>query len=139
MKKSLVFLVVVIALAGGAFAYLQYNKPHRDTADEQAAYILSAPTLFAEYELEEAAANTKYLDKLLLVKGELASVTTAADGTTSLMLTTEDPISGISVQLLPGEEEKLAAYEVGDEIGIKGICTGKLMDVVLVRGVIIEE
>lgn len=138
MKKTLIFLGIILLLAVAAFAYLQYNKPHRNTADEVPVETLSAQGLLQEYQANEAAANEAYLDKLLLVKGKLMQVKQAEDGTTSLMLDTGDPMSAISCQLLAQEAEKLAAYQEGDEIVVKGICTGKLMDVVLVRSVIVE-
>lgn len=138
MKKTLIFLAVIVVLAGAGFAYLQYNKPHRDTASETPAYILEASTLYAAYAADEAAANAKYMDKLLLVKGTIAQISAADGDAASIMLQTEDPLSGVSFQLLPAEAEKLESVQEGDRVQIKGICTGKLMDVVLVRGVLVE-
>lgn len=138
MKRTLLYLLALIVLAGLGFAYLQYNKGHRDTASETAAYSLQASGLFQEYETDEAAANQKYLDKLILVAGKVSGVTTADDSTTTLSLQTDDPLFVVSCQLLPREKEKLAGITAGQEIKVKGICTGKLMDVVLVRSVIAE-
>ncbi len=138
MKKTLIFIALVVVLAGAGFAYLQYNKPHRNTVTEQPAQTMEAASLFAAYEQDEAAADEKYLDKLLQVKGTIASISTAEEGVSSITLQTEDPIFGVSCQLLPEEGAKSADLKAGDEIQVKGICTGKLMDVVLVRGVLVE-
>ncbi|EMR02660.1 OB-fold protein [Cesiribacter andamanensis] len=139
MKKTLLFLGAILLLAAAAVAYLQYNKPHRNTSNEAPAYALSALELLQEYETDEAAANAKYLDKLLQVNGQLREYAQAQDGTYMLMLETGNPMAAVSSELLPGEGAKLSRYQPGDQLTFKGICTGKLMDVVLVRSVILEE
>lgn len=138
MKKTLLFVVLVVILAGAGFAYLQYNKPHRDTTAEEPAYTLEAAELFAEYSADEATASAKYVDQLLLVRGAIADISVAEDSTVNIMLQTADPISGIGFRLLPAEATKAQGLQAGDKVQIKGICTGKLMDVVLVRGVLVE-
>lgn len=139
MKKTLFFIALVVVLAGAGFAYLQYNMPHRDTSAEEPAYVLEAEALFAEYSADEAAANAKFVDKLLLVKGAIAGISEAEDSTVSIMLQTADPMSGVSIQLLPEEAAKSSSLQTDDQIWLKGICSGKLMDVVLVRGVLVEQ
>lgn len=138
MKKTLLFLALAFVIAAGAFAYRAYNKPHRNTHHEEPAYTLQAAELFAEYEKDEAAANRRYLDKLLLVKGSLSAVSHATDSTSSISLATDDNLFGINCQLLPEEAQKLKDLKEGDPVQVKGICTGKLLDVVLVRGVIVK-
>lgn len=138
MKKTLLFVALIVVLAVAGFAYLQYNKPHRDTAAETPAYTLTAAALFAEYSTDEAAANAKYVDKLLLVRGTITGISVAEDSTVSIMLQTADPVFGVGFRLLPAEAAKIQGLQVGDKVQLKGICTGKLMDVVLVRGVLVE-
>lgn len=139
MKKTLISIGGFLLLALAAFAYLQYNKPHRNTAAEAPAHALQASALLQEYEADEEAANGKYLNKLLLVQGRLLHMNTASDGTPSLLLASSNPMAGISCELVPEEAEKLASYQQGDTITVKGICSGMLMDVVLVRSVIVEN
>lgn len=139
MKKIIFTGIIALLLGLGVWLYLLYNKPHRDSAAETAQYEIQAATLFQEFDSDENAANQKYLDKLLLVKGKVAGTSRKEDGTTSIMLSTSDLMFGISCELLPTEASKISSIKEGDEVMVKGVCTGKLMDVVLIRTVIVDN
>lgn len=69
MKKT-VGILLLLAIVGGAAAYFYvFHKPHRDVAGESASLITPADALVNEFKLDLDAANAKYLDKVVEVKG----------------------------------------------------------------------
>ena len=132
MNKKIILGPIILALLIGALiGYRMYNKPHRDLATATADYRLSATELFADYEAGEAEANAKYLDKVIRVEGEILNVTTDESGQISLTLDAGGILGGVICQLDP--ELKEATFSEGQRVTLNGLCTGMLMDVVLVR------
>lgn len=132
MNKKTILGVVALVLALGALAgYRMYNKPHLDLATVTADYKLSASELFADYETDEAGANVKYLDKVVRVEGKILEVNTDESGQTSLTLDGGGMLGGVICQLDP--DLKQTTFSTGQHITLNGLCTGMLMDVVLVR------
>lgn len=131
MKIRNVLIVLLVAvLIGGIIGYQQYNKPHRDLMSEEASAQLTAQQLFAEFEENEAAANERYLDQMVEVTGIIERVNVEQEKST-LQLKTDHMMAGIICEFEPGEMTNIPAE--GDTVTVRGICTGKLMDVVLVR------
>lgn len=128
--KKIIIIIAVLAIAAGAVGYFMYNKPHRDIAGEEPAHRVSADQLFDEYEADEAAANAKYLDKTIEVTGIIAEITVNDAGQTSAILTAENAmIGGISTTFQTSIT--MEPLKEGQEVCVKGRCTGKLMDVVV--------
>ena len=71
MKKKLLILVVLII--GMYFGYRYLYHEHRDIAKEEAAFALKVPALLKEFEADETKANTKYLDKPVLINSRATS------------------------------------------------------------------
>ncbi|MGZ5244279.1 MAG: OB-fold protein [Bacteroidia bacterium] len=130
MKKWLIAVIIIILAIGGTVYYV-FNKPKRDIAGSKEDFVITAPALLQEFETDETAANTKYLDKIIAVKGQIASIETTQEGNLNIALATNNEMSTVSCAMLPDEKHKAANIKPGDEFTIKGLCTGMLMDVVL--------
>lgn len=92
------------------------------TKNEEAKYNLSSYTLQSDYRGNEAAANKKYLDQTITVRG---MVTKIAD--TYIIL--EYDIA-CHFESSGSEVERLSTLSVGDVVTIKGECKGQgLMNV----------
>lgn len=130
LKWSLIFVLVIIT-TGGIIAYKMYNKPHRNVEAAKGLEV-SAAQLIADYESNEAAANGKYLDKVIAVTGEVTEVAKNQKAETVITLKGTD-MGGIICTL---EAATATAITPGTNVSIKGICTGYLTDVVLVRAVV---
>jgi hypothetical protein len=132
MNKKIILLVVLGLILAGAFVgYRMYNKPHRDLTHATADFTLSATELFADYEGDETAANAKYLDQVIRVQGAIMAVNTDEAGQTSLTLEAGGLMGGVICQMDPAL--KTTTFTIGQEVTMNGLCTGMLMDVVLVR------
>jgi len=130
MKKIrvIIILIVVFSLMGSAYAwFFIWNKSKQDVKDA-ASIPVSATAIFNEYSTNEKSANTKYIDKIVEVTGEVTNVSKNAEGKTVLLLKTDDLMFGVNCTM-----EEDAPVQAGEQVSIKGICTGYLTDVVLIR------
>lgn len=126
-------LLTVILLLAAYFWFFVWNKPQVNVANAQSIKI-NAAALFREYSTNEQAANASYLEKVVEVSGEVTSVTKNAEGLTVVLLKTDDPMFGINCTV----EQKDIHLKEGDTVTLKGICTGYLTDVVLIRCFLIK-
>lgn len=137
MKKYWIYIVILV-IAGLAIGFYLYNKPHQNIRNSKADFRVEASGFFTEYEENEQEANTKYLDKIVEIEGIVRSVSTDEKGTLSVMLESGNEFSGVNCQLDELTEHKNTTFNPGDKVTFKGICTGMLMDVVMVRCVEVE-
>lgn len=129
MKKVLLFIFLA-ALVGFGVAYYMYNKPVESLADVSPVHSLTANELFSAYENDEAEADSMNLNKVIEVSGIVQDVMSDTSGVT-LTLQTASGIFGVKCQM--DKNEQPTDIQKGQEVRLKGICTGYLMDVVLVR------
>lgn len=130
MKKILLIALILGVFGATTGAYL-YHKPASKTVGGQAAFAVNAAALFSEFELNEEAANQKYLNKVLQVNGLIADIAPADSQGVTVMLATNHAMSGISCQIADPAAAK--DLKPGDRVQVKGLCTGMLMDVVLTK------
>lgn len=72
-KKRVVIILILLAILGFAgYAYLYQG--HRDIASEKESYLVTANSIFSEFQTSETKANQKYLDKTIEVYGKISSV-----------------------------------------------------------------
>ncbi len=128
MKKYLLLIIVLVVVIGGATAYYMYNKKSASIEDLKTDLSVDASALVSAFEEDENAANADYLEKVIEVSGTVDKSETA-DGIQSIYLQT---VGGMGMVLCQMEEEIIPPAN-GEKIQIKGICTGYLMDVVLVK------
>jgi len=134
MKKILIALIL-LALIGAAYGYYMYNKPVESLENKEAAVTISADQLIKEYEADEKAANEKYLGKVVVVSGKIAGITTE-EGKKKVSLDTGNPISAIICEM--EDTKKNDNLKAGDDIKVKGMCSGYLSDVILVQSWVVK-
>ncbi len=135
--KKIVYAILLIGLIGGGIGLYQYNKPHKKMVTATSDFIISAAELFTEFENDENISNEKYLDKIVQVSGTVQEVK-EEDGVTSVTLN-RGGMFGVICQLDQLTEHKRITFAIGENVSFKGICTGLLMDVVLVRCVEVDR
>lgn len=129
MKKYLL-IIALLALIGSVVAYRMYNKPHVETADSTADVVITPAELLAAYDQDEMKADSLYLDKIVQIEGIILKINEVENGG-SISLDTGNPMSSIICEF--ENKEDVANVKVGDQVKVKGFCTGKLMDIVLSR------
>ncbi len=135
--KKVILLLVLAGLAFGAwYAYKEYNRKPKNAGELEAAFKMTAEELRAAYDNEEEA-NKKYNTKVIEVSGTVSSAT-QNEKNFDVLLETEDPMTGINISIIPEDVEKAKKLQPGQSVTIKGICNGKLADIELNKGVIIQ-
>ena len=136
-KKKIFFIVLILGLITVLLAYKMYNKPHINVANSSANIILTANKIVNDFISDENAANTKYLEKIIEVKGVI-SKREIENGKGIITLKTNDEFGSVLCHLSEVASKNVNAIKEGDVVSVKGICTGYLMDVVLVKCEIIN-
>lgn len=139
MKKRIKFLIpalMVVFLAITA-ALMAYHKPHQSVAKLKPDFVTSADVLFQEFTSQEQRANEKYLDKVIMVKGEVKQITKGDDNRLNITLESGDEMFGVSCTFEKTHES--VKFNQGDVINVKGFCAGMLMDVVLINCVTVNS
>lgn len=130
IKLSLLSIVIVV-ITGGFVGYKMWTKPHRNV-EAAKAITATALQLAGAYEANETSANIQYLDKVLEVSGTVSEIAKNQKGEPVITLKGTD-MSGVICTL---EGIVPAMMKAGETMTIKGICTGYLTDVVLVRCIV---
>lgn len=135
--RTLLIVGAIIAVAGGAYAWREYNRPTQGAGEMKVTLTVNAEDLHQAFISDETAANTKYVgtaEQAIEVKGLIRSIDPAEAGMTNVTLATSDEMSGVVCEfpnaVLPQE------WKPGDKVMLKGICTGVndlIPDVILVR------
>lgn len=126
----LLFLGVIII----SLALSQYYKPHIDVYNTEPDIITETTNILGAFENDEDAANKKFLDKIIQINGQISKVEASENNGIILTLDNENKGLGTVICHLSTEEnKKLSNLKEGQNVVVKGICTGYLMDVILVR------
>lgn len=134
MKKIIIPLIIFAVLAAG-IGYYMYNKPVASLNDAKADVTVTADQLLTDYESNEAAANDKYLGKVVEVSGTVSQVSTE-EGKNKVHFETSNPIATVISELDEGNSAEGIA--VGTHAKVKGMCSGYLSDVILVRSTVVQ-
>lgn len=121
MVKKIIIGLLAIGILGGIYGYFEYNKKHRDIGAEEASITIGAVDLFTQYSVDEVGANAKYLDKVIVVSGTVMEVA-AEEGSEMLVLQASDDLFGVNVYF--DQPQVIEGVKVGDEVKVKGHCTG---------------
>ena len=129
--KKLIFLLILLAVGFGAYyGFSEFNRGLEGAGKTD--FSISSTELFTAFDDDEKTANSKYLDKNVEVTGVVQDVSKGKDGTITVTLD-GGMMFGITCEMFESEKVDQGKYKKGSKITLKGICTGFLSDVVLVR------
>lgn len=136
-KWKKIFLVLfTVSTIVGTTVYIYVNKPVVDMAEAVCKSRLSAVELFDAYSNQQSYADSCYSGQVIEVFGKIKSMST--DGPNkSLLLETNDMLFGIDCAIDSTHHNKLNSLKEGQDINIRGECSGLLSDVVMVRCIIL--
>ena len=129
--------VVFVALAGILAALYMFNLKHTDMAKARPDFKITSTILQKAFEDDETAASKFYINKILEVTGKIASVKPAENKFISICLVTGSDLSSV-ICTFPAISDP-STLSVGEEITIRGECSGFLMDVLLNNCAIIQN
>lgn len=125
MKRKIILAVVFLAAAAGLFGVKEYFRTHDDLTKEKPVADLSAAQLIAAFETDSVQSR-QYIDQVIRVTGYVTGMT-ADDHPVVISLGVKGTMS--SVQCSMDSAHPLpAAYVVGKQVTVKGICTGAITE-----------
>ena len=130
MKKKILLASILVLLISGISVWYYvfvYSKNHHRVVANEKGIAVAAREIVKEFQLNEKVANEKYLNKAVVVAGEVSDVKTDQAGQTTVTLKSDDAFSNVFCTLKSGNSKP----ELGKTIRVKGICNGFLSDVVL--------
>lgn len=126
-------ILIAVALVG----YIAFLKmPGASASSKEVVAELTAAELYQAYETNENKANNLYLGKAVVISGTIDDKYEDETGAPVLLIgpSGEDPVALITLEA--NQKSKLASYEIGTDIKVKGLCSGMLMEVALTKGII---
>ena len=133
-NKIIIAIALIAAIAFGVYYYVfVYSSQHRRQVQSEIGIAITSDSLVAKYQADENLANSLYLNKAVVVTGNLLSIDKNQEGKTTLVLGRSDSFSNVSVTMI---STAAIIQKVGESITIKGLCTGALSDVVITDGVV---
>lgn len=112
MKRNIVvvFLIVILVLLAG---YMYIYKGHRNIVKEEVNFSVSSDSIFTEFQENETAANSKFLDKTIVVTGNVSSI-----GTEPKSLVLDQKIFASFIEEVP------STLHINSKVTIKGRLIG---------------
>lgn len=118
-KRILLLVLAAIVVLGALYTYYA-TEEFEDTSVIKADFVVTANDLIKEFENNDSAANVKYRDKILTVKGTVSAVEKA--DSVSVNIKMSDTATG-SYAIFAFQEQHLQgarSVREGDKIAIKG-------------------
>jgi hypothetical protein len=135
--KIALFFVSFIALSAILAALYMYNLKHTDMAKAKPDFVVAATVFQKEFEDNETTASTRYINKIVEVTGIIASVKPAENNILSISLKTGSDISSV-ICTFPAVTD-LSKFIIGNNITLRGECSGFLLDVLMNNCAVIES
>ena len=139
-KKQILFSVILVAVFAGAwYGYGEYNRKVKNIGEVKAQFHLEADELLHAFEKDETGANTLYLDKIIAVKGLIRSVEKDDKGNFTLVMGDGSSMSSVRCSMDSVHVKDVESVKEGNEITVKGACTGFNKDELLRSDVILNR
>ena len=122
LKRILIIAVIGIIAAAGVIWYL-FNMKYDDTKDVQADFTVSAIPFINEFKANEAAANLKYVEKIIVVNGSVSALE-AVDSIMNVKMIDTATGSYAIFAFQPQDVAATKTLKEGDQVSIKGSCSG---------------
>lgn len=136
-KLKIVIALIPIVVIGLFIFFKIYNKPHVNVNKATAEVTITADNMLSDYQNDELMANEKYVDKVVQIRGIISNIS-FENGNSIITLKDPDQSSSIICHMLPEENLSVLNLKKESQINIKGICTGYLLDVMMVRCVLVN-
>ena len=141
MKKNKIIISISILIFGSLcffIVYQTYNTPHSNIMGSTKDISLTADKIMDDFFSDESKANKRYLDKIIEVSGIISELKVVKEKGIITLKTTQD-FGNVLCHLSEDTSQDIQALSEGQRITLKGVCTGYLMDVILVKSEVINE
>ena len=136
--KTLIKILSVLAIILLLAYLVVINLPQANIKGKDAEVEVSATNLYEAFSTDEASAEADYIGKVMVVSGIIDETYSDEDDAPVVVLRSSegDPVAVVTLE--NSEISKVTKYNEGDNIAIKAMCNGMLMEVTLNKGIIVE-
>lgn len=135
---KIALLVIFLIAIGGLIAGLYlYNLKPKDLLNAKPHYSISAVDFQKAFDENEKAASARYINKIIEVSGTISSIKSGENKTLNVMLKTGNDLSSIIGTF--HNVTDTSVFKTGNQIIIRGVCSGFLMDVLLNNCVVVKS
>lgn len=131
--KKFAWIIIGPVLAFSAYKMGEkyvMSETFTNTTDIKEDYTVNATDLIREFTLNDTAANNKYREKILVVNGKTTQVERLSDSTTIIQFA-DSTGSYIAFSFEKEQYEKVKEIKAGDEVSLKGSCSGSIFSEIL--------
>jgi hypothetical protein len=136
--KILVFVGLCVLAAAATYGFKEYSRKVPDTHELTAAFQIDAVDLVNKFDADAFAATDQYADKVIEVRGFVGSIH-LTDTSGTVLLKAGTSISSVVCQVDKKNLGEIKQLHHGEMVIIKGICSGYLMDVIMVRCILVDK
>ncbi len=123
--------VVVLALAAVGIIWYVFTEKFTDTTEVKPDYTVLAVDLIKEFQQNDSAANKKYTEKIVSVKGVVSEIL-AVPGDSSVNIKMADTGTGDYLIFTFQQDMQVPVkIKAGQEVSIKGSCSGGIYSEIL--------
>lgn len=130
MKRTILLIILLIVVAGGIYAWREYNRKNPDLKQAKADYSVQAQTLIKEFETDKAASDKKYIGKNIEVSGNIKKVD-AETNPVVFFLGNEDEMSSVQCSMDSTHATDYNKLQKGATVTLKGVVNGAESDELL--------
>ena len=138
-KKNIAIILVLIILFLAFYFYTEYQRKPGDISNAEPVTKINFSVIVDLYEKDEANANTQYLGKIIQVSGPITDIIKQQDTLINVFIGDTNSLHKVSCLLDKKHFNDIDKYNEMQQVTIKGICTGFLLDVELNRCVIVDN
>ncbi len=122
LKKGGLFFLIILLLAV-AWIWYVFNEKYADTTQITPAFSVTALDLIHEFEKNDSLANKKYVEKIMVVSGEVSEVE-GVDSTVNIKMADSTSGSYVIFAFQPQHFGLAKKIKLGEKVSIKGSCSG---------------
>ena len=138
-KRKYILVFVVLILLAVLYGIKEYNRKPTDLSMVNPEATISAVALITSFKGNEATANKTFLGKTVLVNGIISEIDNENDTLENIYLGDSTLLEKVSCSMDMSKSDEYKKLKQGQQISIKGFCTGYLQDVELNRCVIFPQ
>jgi len=136
MRTRTIIVIAVLAAvaASGLYAWKEYERKPEGAGELSATETLGAAELLKAFQQDEPSATAKFVgttEQAVQVSGAIRAIEPTGESRVNVILETGDALAGIVCEFATADVP--LTWRAGAAVTVKGICTGMLLDVVLVR------
>ena len=130
--KKIIAVILGFGIISLFIVYKIYNKPHVNVLDEKSDITITADQIINNFSSDETKANRSYLDKIIKISGVISELKVVKQKGIITLKTNHD-FGSVLCHLSDKASQKINSLKEGQTVTLNGICTGFLMDVILVK------